>query len=96
MGTMTCFCIYKRNFDTVTFSSIADTVNGRSMGELGVEEPEEASELAEAELLAFWLEELEEPPATPIKISSTTITIMAIRQPFGVCFLRQWGQTFAS
>lgn len=82
MGTMTCFCIYKRNFDTVTFSSIADTVNGRSMGDsrcAGVEEPEEASELAEAELLAFWLEELEEPPATPIKINSTTITIMAIR-----------------
>ena len=22
LGTMTCFCIYKRNFDTVTFSSI--------------------------------------------------------------------------
>ena len=31
-----------------------------TVGVLGVEEPEEASELAEAELLAFWLEELEE------------------------------------
>ena len=49
-----------------------------TVGVRGVEEPEEASELAEAELLAFWLEELEEPPATPIKINSTTITIMAI------------------
>ncbi len=40
-----------------------------TVGVLGVEEPEEASELAEAELLAFELEELEEPPATPIKIN---------------------------
>ena len=37
-----------------------------TVGVLGVEEPEEASELAGAELLASWLEELEEPPATPI------------------------------